>query len=252
MMGARDVVLGLGALTAVKERTQDAEWLAMGAVADAVDAAVSLAAPGISRRGAPGVPRRGERGRVGHVARPHLRRRAARRARERARLTAPGRRVVAPARSTPRAGGGAGQKSMPDSDGIQARARSTARFQPSRSSARRGSIRARGAHVCARSSMLPWWPTASPAIEGRSERRRLAHGGDLDRPLRRIREGLQERRVVRHAAVDAQRRDREPGVRLRGLDEIRAAMRHALEHRAHDLRANPCRGSARTARRARP
>lgn len=51
MMGARDVVLGLGALTAVKEHTQDAEWLAMGAVADAVDAAVSLAAPGISRRG---------------------------------------------------------------------------------------------------------------------------------------------------------------------------------------------------------
>lgn len=51
MMGARDVVLGLGALTAVKERTQDAEWLAMGAAADAVDAVVSLAAPGISRRG---------------------------------------------------------------------------------------------------------------------------------------------------------------------------------------------------------
>lgn len=51
MMGARDVVLGLGALTAVKERTQDAEWLSMGAVADAVDAVVSLAAPGVSLRG---------------------------------------------------------------------------------------------------------------------------------------------------------------------------------------------------------
>ena len=51
MMGARDLVLGLGTLTAVKERTQDAEWLSMGAAADAVDAVVSLAAPGISRRG---------------------------------------------------------------------------------------------------------------------------------------------------------------------------------------------------------
>lgn len=51
MMGARDLVLGLGALTSVKERTQDAEWLSMGAAADAVDAFVSLAAPGISRRG---------------------------------------------------------------------------------------------------------------------------------------------------------------------------------------------------------
>ena len=51
MLGVRDVVLGLGALTAVKERTQDAEWLSMGAAADGVDALVSLLHPGISRSG---------------------------------------------------------------------------------------------------------------------------------------------------------------------------------------------------------
>ena len=37
MMGVRDLILGVGALTSVKERTQDAEWVGMGAVADAVD-----------------------------------------------------------------------------------------------------------------------------------------------------------------------------------------------------------------------
>ena len=51
MMGVRDLVLGLGALTAVKEETQDAEWLSMGAACDAVDAVVSAFAPGISARG---------------------------------------------------------------------------------------------------------------------------------------------------------------------------------------------------------
>ena len=51
MMGIRDLVLGLGALTAVKEETQDAEWLSMGAASDAVDALVSAFAPGISARG---------------------------------------------------------------------------------------------------------------------------------------------------------------------------------------------------------
>jgi hypothetical protein len=51
MMGARDLVLGLGTLTAVKEETQDAEWLSMGAAADAVDALVSAFHPGISKRG---------------------------------------------------------------------------------------------------------------------------------------------------------------------------------------------------------
>ena len=51
MMGIRDLVLGLGALTAVKEETQDAEWLSMGAASDAVDALVSAFAPGISNRG---------------------------------------------------------------------------------------------------------------------------------------------------------------------------------------------------------
>jgi hypothetical protein len=49
-LGARDVVLGIGALTSVKENTQGPEWLSMGAVADGVDAIVSLFVRGAPRR----------------------------------------------------------------------------------------------------------------------------------------------------------------------------------------------------------
>jgi hypothetical protein len=42
LIGVRDVALGVGALTSVKEQTQGPEWVSMGAVADAVDAVVSL------------------------------------------------------------------------------------------------------------------------------------------------------------------------------------------------------------------
>ena len=51
MVGVRDLVLGVGALTSVKERTQDAEWVGMGAVADAVDGIVTLTLPGMPLRG---------------------------------------------------------------------------------------------------------------------------------------------------------------------------------------------------------
>jgi hypothetical protein len=51
MLGVRDLVLGVGALTSVKERTQDAEWIGMGAVADAVDGLVTLTSPGVPLRG---------------------------------------------------------------------------------------------------------------------------------------------------------------------------------------------------------
>ena len=50
MVGVRDLVLGVGALTTVKEHTQDAEWVGMGAVADAVDGFVSLTTPRLSFR----------------------------------------------------------------------------------------------------------------------------------------------------------------------------------------------------------
>jgi hypothetical protein len=50
MIGARDFVLGVGALTSVKEQTQGPEWISMGAVADAVDALVLLTVPGGSKR----------------------------------------------------------------------------------------------------------------------------------------------------------------------------------------------------------
>jgi hypothetical protein len=50
MVGVRDLILGVGALTAVKESTQDAEWIGMGAVADAVDGFVTLTTPGLKLR----------------------------------------------------------------------------------------------------------------------------------------------------------------------------------------------------------
>lgn len=50
MVGVRDLILGVGALTTVKERTQDAEWVGMGAVADAVDGVVTLTTPGLALR----------------------------------------------------------------------------------------------------------------------------------------------------------------------------------------------------------
>jgi hypothetical protein len=51
MVGVRDLILGVGALTTVKERTQDAEWIGMGAVADAVDGLVSLTTSRLPLRG---------------------------------------------------------------------------------------------------------------------------------------------------------------------------------------------------------
>src|SRR3954469_13981984 len=51
MVGVRDLILGVGALTSVKEGTQDAEWIGMGAIADAVDGAVTLTMPGLPWRG---------------------------------------------------------------------------------------------------------------------------------------------------------------------------------------------------------
>lgn len=49
-VGIRDLVLGVGALTNLKERNQDAEWLSMGAVSDAVDGIVSLTQRGLPAR----------------------------------------------------------------------------------------------------------------------------------------------------------------------------------------------------------
>jgi hypothetical protein len=50
LVGVRDLVLGIGAITTLKEGTMDAEWVGMGAVADAVDGVVSLVTPGLARR----------------------------------------------------------------------------------------------------------------------------------------------------------------------------------------------------------
>ena len=53
MFGAREFVLGVGTVTSVKERTQDAEWVGASAVADAVDGLVMAFSPGIPRRSRP-------------------------------------------------------------------------------------------------------------------------------------------------------------------------------------------------------
>jgi hypothetical protein len=50
MVGVRDLVLGVGAITTLKEHTQDAEWVGMGAIADAVDSVVMLITPGLGIR----------------------------------------------------------------------------------------------------------------------------------------------------------------------------------------------------------
>ena len=53
MFGAREVVLGVGTITSVKEHTQDAEWVSACAVADAVDGLVMAFSPGVPRRSRP-------------------------------------------------------------------------------------------------------------------------------------------------------------------------------------------------------
>ena len=50
LVGIRDLVLGIGAITTLKEQTMDAEWVGMGAAADAVDGLVSLVTRGLLPR----------------------------------------------------------------------------------------------------------------------------------------------------------------------------------------------------------
>jgi hypothetical protein len=50
MIGTRDFLLGVGALTSLKEQTQGPEWVSMGAVADGLDAIVLFSAAGASKR----------------------------------------------------------------------------------------------------------------------------------------------------------------------------------------------------------
>jgi hypothetical protein len=50
MVGIRDIALGVGAITTLKEATQDAEWVSMGALSDGGDAVALLLAPIGGRR----------------------------------------------------------------------------------------------------------------------------------------------------------------------------------------------------------
>jgi hypothetical protein len=47
MLGARDLALGAGAITCLKEQTQDAEWVGMGAAVDLVDGTALLTTRGL-------------------------------------------------------------------------------------------------------------------------------------------------------------------------------------------------------------
>ena len=50
LAGGRDLALGLGALTGVREGTADAEWVSMGALVDGIDALVLLGMPRLPLR----------------------------------------------------------------------------------------------------------------------------------------------------------------------------------------------------------
>ena len=47
--GIRDLAMGVGAITTLKEQTMDAEWVGMGAVCDGVDVATLLLTPGLTK-----------------------------------------------------------------------------------------------------------------------------------------------------------------------------------------------------------
>jgi hypothetical protein len=49
LTGVRDLALGVGAITTLKEQTMDAEWVGMGAVCDGVDVATLLLTPGLTK-----------------------------------------------------------------------------------------------------------------------------------------------------------------------------------------------------------
>src|SRR5436305_6813221 len=48
MTGIRDLVMGVGAITTLKEQTMDAEWVGMGAIADAADGLILFGTPGMN------------------------------------------------------------------------------------------------------------------------------------------------------------------------------------------------------------
>ena len=50
MLGVRDIALGLGAISGIREGGPTEEWIGWGAVADAVDAVSLLVTPGLPKR----------------------------------------------------------------------------------------------------------------------------------------------------------------------------------------------------------
>ncbi|MEI8000527.1 MAG: hypothetical protein WCI50_04180 [Actinomycetes bacterium] len=50
MLGVRDVALGLGAISGIREGGQAPEWIGWGALSDGVDALALLCTPGLPRR----------------------------------------------------------------------------------------------------------------------------------------------------------------------------------------------------------
>jgi hypothetical protein len=68
MTGIRDLVLGVGAITTLKEQTMDAEWVGMGALADGADALILFASPGLGPRARAGALVAAAAGAVGLLA----------------------------------------------------------------------------------------------------------------------------------------------------------------------------------------
>jgi len=50
MLGVRDIALGLGAISGIREGGPTEEWIGWGAVADGVDAVALLVTPGLAKR----------------------------------------------------------------------------------------------------------------------------------------------------------------------------------------------------------
>ena len=137
------------------------------------------------------------------------------------------------------------QKSIVESSGIQPSARATAVAPAVAVERPAAARRARaGRHVAAMLVVARHSADGEPGQEGGAERRRLAHGRDLDRALAASASACTNVGLRGHAAVDAQHVDRAARVGLGGLDEVGAALGDALEHRAHDLRPPGAAGEA--------
>ena len=207
--------------------TMDAEWVGIGAVRDAVDGAVMLTMPGLGWRAAARVARRLRSAATGIMAARSIADAAQRRGDRRT-----GSRIARNRFLTAR--GSSSRTVRPRRASDRGRASRSARPSPSASTWPRGR------------RTEPWWPTARPARSAAPVAVASRTGEISTGLLRGVGERLHERRVVGHAAVDAQRRDRDAAVGFGRVDEVGAAVRDALRAPRARSRRGRCRASGRT------